>query len=82
MPGPRWAIHPDYGMSRGDGQVYYIAAEHLAHLYGLRQSDYIVVDDRQDTHSYCRSMKIAEQLNLLHLYPRYDGDYRLPLLED
>lgn len=74
----KYALHPDFVMSRSDGDIHYISAEYLAHLYQLAPDEYMVIDDSASRHVYVRAMRAAESMNLTHLYPRYDGDYRLP----
>lgn len=62
----RFVIHPDYVLSK-DGQRHYVSYTRLVELYGLPASQCINgVDYRPDGHGR----------NLLHLYPRHNGDYQ------
>lgn len=50
----------------------------LARLYCLHPSEYLVIEDR-DTSSRQFALKLreAQKLNLIHLYPRYDVNYKI-----
>lgn len=61
----KYCIHPGGVHSNTDGDLHYIGAAVLAQLYNLGPSEY-VVHDKNDHTEY------------IHLYPRQDGDYRLP----
>lgn len=74
----KYALHPDFVTSRTDGDVHYIGAARLADLYDLQEDEYIIIDDSLDHHGYAQAMRHAEGMNLIHLYPRYDGNYQLP----
>jgi hypothetical protein len=74
----RYALHPDYVRSRTDGDVHYIPARELAFCYGLQFGEYLIVNDAVDRWLYADQMRRAEELGLIHLYPRYDGNYKLP----
>lgn len=68
----RYAIHPGYVISKTDGDRHYIPAQILADLYGLRPDEYIIWDDqRPETYLGRR------EEDYVHLYPRYDGNYKL-----
>jgi len=69
----RYVLHPGWVTSKTDGDRHYISASHLAHLYGLRLADCIVMhDDEPGVRGY------QQQSGDVHLYPRYDGNYSLP----
>lgn len=74
----RYALHPDFVISKNDGQAHYIGHDQLAWCYRLDPDQYIVIDDRRDRHTYAKQMRRAEELGLIHLYPRFDGNYTLP----
>lgn len=66
----RYILHPGTVKSKTDGQEHYISAARLARLYGLNLVDCIV---HTEPKSY------AFNVYDIHLHPRYDGDYTLPL---
>lgn len=78
VPPPRWpgpekyVLHPGPVVSQTDGQTHHISAHQLARLYGVRPVDCVVV--------FPNSPRLGDLRlrDLIHLYPRYDGDYRLP----
>lgn len=74
----RYSVHPDFVQSNRDGQTHYIEAHRLMFLYGVRESECLVIDDSRDRHTYARLMRKAEELGLVSLRPRYDGNYTLP----
>ncbi len=71
----KFALHPDYVVSKTDGSVHYIDSEQLSRLYQLNKSEYIIIDDNQSRREYAKLMKKAEMDKLIHLYPRFKGDY-------
>lgn len=75
----KYAIHPNFVVSKTDGDFHYIPANRLAYLYGLRTEQYMVINDSDDRHEYAEAMRRAEELNLIHLSPRFDGNYQLPV---
>ena len=67
----RYVLHPGYVVSHTDGDRHYIGAGRLAELYGLpRNARTVIVADWR--------MGFREQDGDVHLYPRLDGDYKLP----
>ena len=76
-PDRKYAIHPDWVASINDNDVHYLNAEILMRLYGLRPHECLIIDDmKEGRRDYARLMKDAEIDNLIHLYPRFKGDYR------
>jgi len=77
MNRPKYAIHPGYIISSHDGEVHYIGVAQLVKCYGLKVGDFIVIDDKHP--------ESKEGLNMddyIHLYPRADGKYELPVVND
>lgn len=74
----RYAIHPDFVLSKSDGDVHYIGALQLIFLYRVAPRECLVIDDSKDRYTYARLMARAEEEGLIHLWPRYDGDYTIP----
>lgn len=66
----RYVLHPGYVTSKNDGDEHWISAGNLARLYRVKPTDCIVVDGRTRGH-----VSLPDDV---HLYPRYDGDYKLP----
>jgi hypothetical protein len=71
----KYALYPDYIISKTDGEKHYITAKDLARLYGVKMSECIIVETLDDILS-------TRDKDLIALYPRYDGDYILPEKED
>jgi hypothetical protein len=65
----RYVLHPGYVISKYDGQEHFVGGPTLAQLYGVNIHDCVF----GDIPSY------REQENDVHLRPRCDGDYRLPV---
>ena len=66
MSGKKYVLHPGEVISRNDAQIHHISAIRLADLYGVDPRECIVAGPgiRMD--------------DAIHLYPRSDGNYRLP----
>lgn len=73
----KYAVHPDFAISKSDGDVHYISADHLIHLYGVDPRECVVINDNADRRTYANLMRLAEEDNLIHLWPRFDGNYTL-----
>jgi hypothetical protein len=72
----KYAIHPDYVCSKTDADVHYVNAKSLIYLYQLNPSECLIIDDMKiGRRQYAELMAIAENSRLIHLYPRYNGDY-------
>ncbi len=66
----RYVLHPGYVTSRNDGQRHYVGIAQLAKLYGL--------DIRAPNVAIAYGLRSLDDLpDDVHLYPRYNGDYRL-----
>lgn len=64
-----YVLHPGYVTSRNDGDRHFIDASRLARLYGIPLRD-------------CLRMSQVPARDLgkvVHLYPRFDGNYTLPV---
>ena len=72
MTQPRYALHPGFVRSAGDGQEHYVGVHDLARLYRLRQGEYVRWDD-QDPSSYLGRDPRA----FAHLWPDSSGRYEL-----
>jgi hypothetical protein len=66
----KYALHAGEVVSVNDGDVHYIGAARLAALYGIPLSECIVWREGDDY--------LNDYFAFIHLYPRKDGDYRLP----
>lgn len=71
----KYAIRPGYIRSRHDGQRHHIGPGRLAQLYGVSFSECIVIPE--DDPCWGGRFRGYDLAGLVHLYPRYDGDYRL-----
>lgn len=80
---PRYLLCPGSVRSRMDGQWRYFGARDLARLYGVAMSDCLVLP-RHDEPMLGGGILRAELLaqadrgQLIALWPRTDGHYRLP----
>lgn len=74
----KYSVHPDFVASKRDGDVHFIDARQLMHLYGVESYDCLVIDDNASRHTYARLMRRAEEEKLITLRPRYDGNYTIP----
>lgn len=61
----KYIIHPEYMISKSDGESHYISFCDLLNAYQLNIKE--CVRYQEDIHRYDK--------NLIHLYPRYHGDY-------
>lgn len=76
----KYVLHPGTVVSKNDRQRHNISAEVLARLYGVRMSECLVCPSHNVN---TREASVARFLlenrkDLIHLYPRSNGDYFLP----
>lgn len=69
MTRPLVVLHPGTVRSINDGDIHHVPADRLVRLYGLRPGEYIL---ERPGWEFCLPK------NVLHLWPRSDGDYRRP----
>lgn len=67
----KYALHPGYVYSKNDGDRHWISATRLAQLYGVKMGECIDA-------AYTHHMNNTHRESLIHLYPDYNGDYKLP----
>lgn len=68
----KYCLHPSRIPSKADGQLHYIDAVTLARLYNVPMNEcYIVYVNAPET------WIAVKDKNLIHLYPKYDGDYKI-----
>ena len=72
----RYLIHPGTVTSKTDKLEHFISYSSLAGLYNVPIIECLNADDEARLSGYSRSFIDT----LLHLYPKQDGDYTLPLL--
>jgi hypothetical protein len=66
----RFAVFPDYVISKTDGEDHYISSIQLIHLYNVDPTECVIVDRRSAQHQHtCLD-------GLIQLHPNYDGDYK------
>ncbi len=65
----KYAVHEGFVNSKNDGDRHFISFSQLCQLYRINPKDAVnwVQNGRGRTHE-----------DYVHLYPNYDGDYRLP----
>lgn len=74
---PKYALYPSHVTSRTDGDRHYIGAPQLARLYRVPMGECLVISD-EDYRRPDRRGKLALAEKLIALWPRYDGNYKLP----
>ena len=74
----RYVLHPGKVESKSDGQIHYVSAARLADLYGVSLRDCITYPYGDDTDSRFKRMSWRDPVGVIHLHPRYDGNYTLP----
>lgn len=72
----KYVLHPGHVTSQTDGQRHYITSMQLAKLYGVSLRECWIVRSGE----FWAGGRDTDRL--IHLYPRYDGDYTLPVLKD
>lgn len=70
----RYVLHEGYVISRNDGQVHFISAKRLKELYGITTEPHILAPHREAR----RARAWRYQPDDIKLWPRDDGNYRLP----
>ena len=75
MSDKKYALHPGYVFSKNDGDRHYIGGPELARLYGVELDECITI---RRHHSYI----ISGASRYIHLYPDYNGHYKLPEVPD
>lgn len=73
---PFYILHPGWVSSRYDGDRHYITAARLADLYGLKMQQCAVAPDSEKGWQGW-----VEPENAIHLRPRNDGNYVLPVAD-
>lgn len=68
----RYVLHPGYVISATDGDEHFIGAAQLMSLYRVPKSECIIDD------TSARLGGLGYSSDLIHLYPRFDGNYALP----
>lgn len=77
---PRYLLCPGPVRSRVDGSLHHVGADQLAALYGVPMAECVVMPLQRPEHHRAR-MALLDRVRLgelVALYPRFDGDYRLP----
>jgi len=59
----KYVICPDYMKSKNDGDIHYIGYSRLIELYSVNPAECVKYNDYDNFD------------NLIHLYPRYSGEY-------
>ena len=74
----RYILHPGYVTSKNDGERHYISGLRLMQLYGVNRRDCTIIEGD----GFRSLSKYRGQPGDVHLHPRRDGDYRLPVLPE
>ena len=70
-----YVMHGGTVVSKTDGQLHFISAAQLVELYGVDPR--CAVDAHRITGGLLRA-EAAGHVRLVHLHPRFAGDYKLP----
>lgn len=73
---PLYVLHPGWVASRFDGDRHYITAGRLAALYGVKMGRCVIAPD-----SEIEWRLWIEPVGAIHLWPRHDGNYVLPVAD-
>lgn len=65
----KYIIHPGNVSSKYDGDVHYISTKQLIKLYKVNPKECL---------EFCEDSSICKQKKLIHLFPKYNGDYTIP----
>ncbi len=71
----KYLLCPGPVTSKIDGDRHHISASDLARLYGVQMSECVV---RSESLISTRGRGLNENNGLIELWPRYDGNYKLP----
>lgn len=71
----KYVLHAGYVYSKNDGDRHWVSAIRLMGLYRLKGRDCVRIESERDEREKLRGVNPDE---LIHLYPRPDGDYSLP----
>lgn len=66
-------LHPEYVVSKNDGDFHYIGNDRLLQLYNIPRSKYLIKiydSNRPET-----LLGFINSPEYIHLYPRFDGKY-------
>lgn len=63
----KYMLHPGYVISKNDGEMHFIDADHLRKLYGVRADQCVK----------CEFHGQELDKNYIHLFPRHHGDYTI-----
>lgn len=62
----KYVLHPGYVFSRIDNDKHYISSDKLKKLYNVDQAECV---------EFIPLRPYPDQDKMIHLYPRYDGNY-------
>lgn len=71
MSNKKYACHSGYVVSKTDGQRHFISGYELMRLYDVNPTDCVVCSGKHSTIG-------MNDDDYIHLYPRYDGNYKTP----
>lgn len=66
-----WVLCPGYVRSKNDCQTHYVTEKQLKRLYDMRYFDYVLSKEDYEKRKDIR----PEEVNVIRLHPRYNGDY-------
>lgn len=69
---PLYVLHSGLVKSKNDGQIHSVSARRLASLYGVRWDQCVEYRCEEQVAA------LGENHHLVHLFPKYSGDYTLP----
>ena len=75
---PKYILHPGVVTRHIDGQPHFIDAPRLAALYGVKMADCAIAREPR-AFDRAASWRADPYAGMIHLYPRADGVYLLPV---
>lgn len=81
----KYAVYPGPVKSRNDGDIHFIGAAQLMALYKVHPQECLVIHplplnpSPEDVLENRRREHLATDYKLILLFPRFDGNYTIPL---
>ena len=81
----KYAVYPGVVLSKSDGDLHYIPARMLMHLYGVAPGECLEIDELRSPRNRVEQLDVesrirrAKEEKLIALRPQFSGDYSLPV---
>jgi hypothetical protein len=74
----KYVLCPGYVRSKHDGDLHFVGADKLTHLYGISRGECYVLRESDGLLRDREIERFRRIEGLIWLYPMYNGDYSLP----